>query len=185
MFDSPHIERDEAPHPQATSLVLKRLPPRCSTSVLLEVLDIIAARYDYVHLPLDHRTNKNMSMAFVNFVDHEDTSTDFVTTEMLEVAATFLQSQTSTVSPLGTLGAVSRGEARASTGSRSEMARQSMSLSEIAAELTGIPSYSRDGHVAQLDTGFLRPHLVRLYYRRAVVLKITPSLQLPSLCRLG
>mmetsp|Transcript_67376 Transcript_67376/g.157904 ORF Transcript_67376/g.157904 Transcript_67376/m.157904 type:complete len:220 (+) Transcript_67376:112-771(+) len=215
MFDSPHIERDEAPHPQATSLVLKRLPPRCSTSVLLEVLDIIAARYDYVHLPLDHRTNKNMSMAFVNFVDHEEacvafrrlsrpndfphafapstkavwgaihglgpnlahfvvrygpaaldppcaplvflncrcvprTQTllrDFVTTEMLEVAATFLQSQTSTVSPLGTLGAVSRGEARASTGSRSEMARQSMSLSEIAAELTGIPSYSRDGHV--------------------------------------
>ena len=35
---------------------------------------------------------------------------DFVTTEMLEVAATFLQSQTSTVSPLGTLGAVSRGQ---------------------------------------------------------------------------
>ena len=76
-----------------------------------------------------------------------------------------------------------RGEARASSGSRSEMARQSMSarpeqvvwhqhhvflscasthpcrvesliqlccalgLSEIAAELADIPSYSRDGHV--------------------------------------
>lgn len=70
---------------------------------------------------------------------------EFVTTEMLEAATAYLQSQNSTVSPLGT---VSRGEARASSGSgRSEMARQSMSLSEIAAELADIPSYSRDGHV--------------------------------------
>ena len=28
-------------------------------------------RYNYVHLPLDHRTNKNMSMAFINFEDRE------------------------------------------------------------------------------------------------------------------
>ena len=61
----------QASSPLATSLVLKRLPPRCSTGMLLEVLDAISARYNYVHVPLDHRTWKNMSMAFINFVDHE------------------------------------------------------------------------------------------------------------------
>ena len=29
------------------------------------------ARYDYIHLPLDHQTHKNMSLAFLNFSDHE------------------------------------------------------------------------------------------------------------------
>ena len=37
----------EAANPLASSLVLKRLPPRCSTGTLLEVLDAISAR----HLP--------------------------------------------------------------------------------------------------------------------------------------
>ncbi|CAJ1348319.1 unnamed protein product [Effrenium voratum] len=61
-----------SPHPQATSLVLKRLPPRCTTAILLQVLDDIADdQYDYVHLPLDHQTNKNMSLAFLNFTNHE------------------------------------------------------------------------------------------------------------------
>eukprot|EP00434_Breviolum_minutum_P035658 symbB.v1.2.031569.t1/scaffold3637.1/size52925/7 len=60
------------PHPQAASLVLKRLPPRCTTAILIQVLDTICpARYDYIHLPLDHQTHKNMSLAFLNFADHE------------------------------------------------------------------------------------------------------------------
>ncbi|CAE7781245.1 unnamed protein product [Symbiodinium pilosum] len=45
--------------------------------MLLEVLDAISARYNYVHLPLDHRTNKNMSMAFINFEDREAACTAF------------------------------------------------------------------------------------------------------------
>ena len=28
-------------------------------------------RYDYIHLPLDHQTHKNMSLAFLNFADQE------------------------------------------------------------------------------------------------------------------
>lgn len=31
----------------------------------------LGARYDYIHLPLDHQTHKNMSLAFLNFTDHE------------------------------------------------------------------------------------------------------------------
>lgn len=60
------------PHNQAASLVLKRLPPRCTTAVLMQVLDAICpGKYDYIHLPLDHQTHKNMSLAFLNFSDHE------------------------------------------------------------------------------------------------------------------
>lgn len=54
-----------------TSLVLKRVPPRCTSAVLVEMLDKIAeGQYDFVHLPYDIRNHKNLSLAFVNFLDH-------------------------------------------------------------------------------------------------------------------
>ncbi|CAJ1348318.1 unnamed protein product [Effrenium voratum] len=57
---------------ERTSLVLKRVPPRCTSAVLLEMLDNIAeSRYDFVHLPYDIRNHKNLSLVFVNFTDYE------------------------------------------------------------------------------------------------------------------
>lgn len=70
--DSYGVTEGGPPHAQAASLVLKRLPPRCTTAVLMQVLDTICpGKYDYIHLPLDHQTHKNMSLAFLNFADHE------------------------------------------------------------------------------------------------------------------
>ena len=56
---------------ELTSLVLKRVPPRCTSSVLLDMLDACGGLYDFVHLPYDIRHHKNLSLAFINFLDHE------------------------------------------------------------------------------------------------------------------
>lgn len=66
-----------------TSLVLKRVLPRCTSVVLVEMLDQIAeGKYDFVHLPYDIRTHKNLSLAFVNFLDHQTavTALDWLST---------------------------------------------------------------------------------------------------------
>ena len=66
-----------------TSLVLKRVPPRCTSVVLVEMLDQIAeGKYDFVHLPYDIRTHKNLSLAFMNFLDHQTavTALDWLST---------------------------------------------------------------------------------------------------------
>mmetsp|Transcript_61662 Transcript_61662/g.144608 ORF Transcript_61662/g.144608 Transcript_61662/m.144608 type:complete len:204 (-) Transcript_61662:154-765(-) len=57
-----------------TSLVLKRVPPRCTSAVLLEMLDSTGCEYDFVHLPYDIRHHKTLSLAFVNFLDQETAS---------------------------------------------------------------------------------------------------------------
>ena len=59
---------------ELTSLVLKRVPPRCTSCVLLDMLDATGGQYDYVHLPYDIGHHKNLSLAFVNFLDHETAS---------------------------------------------------------------------------------------------------------------
>ncbi|CAE7484773.1 ML1 [Symbiodinium necroappetens] len=62
---------DEFTDPELTSLVLKRVPPRCTSTVLLDMLDACGGLYDFVHLPYDIRHHKNLSLAFINFLDHE------------------------------------------------------------------------------------------------------------------
>eukprot|EP00438_Fugacium_kawagutii_P017980 Skav206732 [mRNA] locus=scaffold2729:45452:46045:+ [translate_table: standard] len=56
---------------EPTSLVLKRIPFRCTSVILLEMLDKIAeGQYDFVHLPYHVRNHRHLSLAFVNFLDH-------------------------------------------------------------------------------------------------------------------
>ena len=63
---------------ELTSLVLKRVPPRCTSTVLLDMLDATGGDYDFVHLPYDIQHHKNLSLAFVNFLDHETAREAFV-----------------------------------------------------------------------------------------------------------
>ena len=42
-----------------------------ASALVWRIFHWVCCRYDYIHLPLDHQTHKNMSLAFLNFVDHE------------------------------------------------------------------------------------------------------------------
>eukprot|EP00931_Biecheleriopsis_adriatica_P018066 TRINITY_DN12743_c0_g2_i1.p1 TRINITY_DN12743_c0_g2~~TRINITY_DN12743_c0_g2_i1.p1 ORF type:complete len:316 (+),score=52.68 TRINITY_DN12743_c0_g2_i1:122-1069(+) len=54
-----------------TSVVLRALSPTVTMEGLLEKLDELAkGKYDYVYLPYSSRQNVNISLGFINFVDH-------------------------------------------------------------------------------------------------------------------
>ncbi|CAJ1371764.1 unnamed protein product [Effrenium voratum] len=52
--------------------MMRRLPAKFGAESLLQVLDQIAkGSYDFVYVPHDKRKDRNLSLAFMNFVDHE------------------------------------------------------------------------------------------------------------------
>ncbi|CAJ1329511.1 unnamed protein product [Effrenium voratum] len=56
----------------ATAIMMRRLPAKFGAESLLQVLDQIAkGSYDFVYVPHDKRKDRNLSLAFMNFVDHE------------------------------------------------------------------------------------------------------------------
>mmetsp|Transcript_67510 Transcript_67510/g.161093 ORF Transcript_67510/g.161093 Transcript_67510/m.161093 type:complete len:221 (-) Transcript_67510:214-876(-) len=62
----------------ATTIVLRRFSSRLSTAKLLEALDeVVPAGYDFVYLPYDRRKKCNISLAFINFVDHTTAKTAY------------------------------------------------------------------------------------------------------------
>lgn len=73
-----HKEFQRAPalDEHVTSLILRRLPPNVSNQRLVQHLDtIVPGKYDFVHVPHHQQTGHNISLAFVNFVDHQSART--------------------------------------------------------------------------------------------------------------
>jgi len=54
---------------ERTAIMLRRLPPKLATEKLLQVLDAIGGGYDFVYMPHGRQKNRNVALAFVNFVD--------------------------------------------------------------------------------------------------------------------
>jgi len=55
----------------ATAIMLRRLPSRLRTDSLLEILEEISpGGYDFVYMPHEKNKNRNVALAFVNFVDN-------------------------------------------------------------------------------------------------------------------
>jgi RNA recognition motif-containing protein len=53
--------------------MLRNIPNRCSHRALITELEALsfAGLFDFVYIPLDHRTMSNVGYAFVNFVNAE------------------------------------------------------------------------------------------------------------------
>lgn len=60
----------------ATTLMLRNIPNRCSQRALISELEALnfTGLFDFVYVPLDHRTMSNAGYAFVNFVNTETAS---------------------------------------------------------------------------------------------------------------
>ncbi|CAE6964959.1 ML5 [Symbiodinium sp. CCMP2592] len=54
---------------ERTAIMLRRLPPKLATEKLLQVLDATGGGYNFVYMPHDRQKNRNVALAFVNYVD--------------------------------------------------------------------------------------------------------------------
>jgi len=64
----------QCPPDEMTTVMLRNIPNDYTRAMLLELLDSIglAARYDFLYLPIDFHRGSSLGYAFVNFNRHED-----------------------------------------------------------------------------------------------------------------
>jgi hypothetical protein len=64
----------ETEEPERTTLLIKRLPDKCTRDLLCAMLDAagFAGRYDFVYLPVNFKTSQPFQYGMVNFVSSND-----------------------------------------------------------------------------------------------------------------